>query len=205
MKLVIKPGPWRKMEQMVALQQARQHGKFPARICDELDSTDMSGKRIFEYTPHGWWEWSMTMKQGGPVLFSGERGTGKTWAATFMAMAYYMNGYIINGHPRYWRLADLLAQQKATFGETRKPNTETPMEIAMAAGVLVLDEIDEIGGSEFDVSEVVRLIEARYDALQPTILISNRSPEYIATSLSPSIADRLKNGSIIEFDEVFSG
>ncbi len=66
--------------------------------------------------------------------------------------------------------------------------------IAMLTTVplLVVDEIGEVGGSDFDKRQLSAVLEGRYDNCLPTILISNLSREEFDKELGPRVVSRLR-------------
>jgi DNA replication protein DnaC len=67
-------------------------------------------------------------------------------------------------------------------------------------GLLVIDELQERGETAFEDRLLTHLIDARYGAKRPTILIANLSKDELGKSLGPSIVDRAsENGRRIDF------
>ncbi len=65
--------------------------------------------------------------------------------------------------------------------------------------LLVIDEIQQRGETEFENRLLAYLIDRRYGDMLDTILIGNLTPTALADSLDPSIVDRLREtGGIIE-------
>ena len=71
-------------------------------------------------------------------------------------------------------------------------------------GLLVLDEIHEIAGSEWELRELVSLMDARYREERDTLLIGNATRDALSDLLGPSIVSRMREtGGVIEFTERF--
>jgi DNA replication protein DnaC len=69
------------------------------------------------------------------------------------------------------------------------------------AGLLVLDEIQEKGSTQFEDRKITQIVDSRYMHERPTILIANYSRNEFAESLSPAILDRIReNGCGLYFD-----
>ena len=62
------------------------------------------------------------------------------------------------------------------------------------ARILVLDEIQERGNTEWEDRVLTHLIDKRYGAMLPTILIANLKPNELKERLGPSIIDRMHEG-----------
>ncbi|HJZ06366.1 MAG TPA: ATP-binding protein [Patescibacteria group bacterium] len=66
---------------------------------------------------------------------------------------------------------------------------------------LVIDAYEVRGETEFENRIMDHIIDLRYDAVKPTLIISNETPEKFSSSVGPSIIDRIKEtGGIIEMD-----
>ena len=69
------------------------------------------------------------------------------------------------------------------------------------AGLLVIDEVQERGETDFENKKLTTIIDARYAYERPTILITNYSREKLAATLSPAVLDRIReNGCGLYFD-----
>jgi DNA replication protein DnaC len=69
------------------------------------------------------------------------------------------------------------------------------------AGLLVIDEFQERGETQFEDRKITSIIDARYRNERPTILISNHSREEFASKLSAAVLDRIReNGCGLHFN-----
>lgn len=67
--------------------------------------------------------------------------------------------------------------------------------------LLVIDECQERPDRDFELRSFTLILDRRYGALRPTILIANCTPEQFATLMGGSVTDRLKEGGgIVPFD-----
>jgi len=163
---------------------------FPARALAAVASGEM--EPLAE-----WGQISEAVAGGGVVVLSGKRGTGKTVAACKLGIGWYASGRIVAGSARYWRLGDLMSQQKSTFKRGDSPPMFTksdPFTLAREARLLVLDEADEFTETDFERTELARLVDARYAEVSPTVLITNRPPSELAKRIGISILDRAREG-----------
>lgn len=131
---------------------------------------------------------------GDSVTITGPRGTGKTEIAVVVARVFCERGK----RPVYLTAWDLFVRFKASYREGGRPEGEI-MERLGRASLLILDEIHERGETDWEDRTLVRLIDYRYGAKLPTILIANQKPEELAESLGASVSDRLREaGTVIE-------
>lgn len=133
---------------------------------------------------------------GGNMILIGNRGGGKTRLAAEACRDL---------HPtkcRYATAIGLFLRLRASF---RRTATETEAEIVnelAGAPLLVLDELQERGESEWEDRILTHLIDERYARMLGTILIANLKPGELADHLGPSIADRMREtGGMVEITE----
>ena len=175
--------------------------RFPKRHMDEAKEVHDSGGDDSA--------WSATYnylkgRLGGGSLFllTGPRGTGKTQMATCLGRLYSLE----LACSRYMRVADLYMIIKATFnnegsesqiidelsGRVRWDSDNLPR-------LLVLDEMHDRGGSEWEDRVLNQIVDARYGAKLDTILITNDRGAALKDKIGPSIISRAdETGGIIE-------
>jgi DNA replication protein DnaC len=161
---------------------------FPRRAAD--DATRMSGpalKKAEEILP-------MISKPrlGVILLVLGDRGTGKTVMATWLARQLGCGLYI--------KAADLFESLRATYAVNAKESEKVILDRYRKASFLVIDEIQERKESEWEQSILNNIIDHRYDNFLPTLIIANLKPTAIDACLGASIISRCKRtgGGIIE-------
>jgi hypothetical protein len=149
--------------------------------------------------PHGK-EWLMAkesarerVRMNGIVVLYGKRGGGKTRMAAELALMV--------GSSQYRTAMRFFLEVRSTF---RKGSERSEMEVIdelAKADLLILDEIQERGETAFEDRLLTHVIDARYSAMKPTILIANLAKSDLAESLGKSIVDRAReNGKSIEFN-----
>ncbi len=133
------------------------------------------------------------VRQNGIVVLYGKRGGGKTRMAAELA--------VMVGGSRYRTAMRFFLEVRATF---RKGSERTEMDVIdelATADLLILDEIQERGETAFEDRLLTHVIDARYAAMKPTVLIANLTKSELAESLGASIVDRAReNGKSIEFN-----
>ena len=129
----------------------------------------------------------------GIVVLYGKRGGGKTRMAAELA--------VMIGSSRYRTAMRFFLEVRATF---RKDSEKSEMDVIdelAKADLLILDEIQERGETAFEDRLLTHVIDARYAAMKPTVLIANLAKSDLAESLGKSIVDRAReNGKSIEFN-----
>ena len=132
-------------------------------------------------------------------MLVGPRGTGKTQLAAEIA---YRHPQLTQ---RYTTLSGLLQEEKDSWNH--KPMLDnfnrptSPLKEATKTGLLVLDEIQEMKGSEWEHSVFVRLFDDRYGDMKRTILIANLEPKAFEEFVGPSIWSRIcETGLLVECD-----
>jgi len=136
------------------------------------------------------------------VAFNGSRGTGKTRAAvSVMKQACLLAARRNEQHRRpalYAKTVEFYLSIRAAFGKDDRTEADT-LRPYQEVGLLVLDEIQERGATEWEDRILNYVIDKRYDNGLDTILISNLKPEDFSRNVGPSISSR-----IVEKGELFS-
>ena len=143
---------------------------------------------------------------GTGFLFAllGDRGTGKTRLAVATIRECIRrtarNGFDANRPAWYRKTLDLFLDVRASF----KNESRTEREVLapyLACDLLVLDEIQERGGTDFEDRMLTYVIDKRYDANKDTLLISNLKAGEFSKHVGPSIVDRIREcGAAINCD-----
>jgi len=146
------------------------------------------------------------LKKGTIVVLYGNRGTGKTFMAYTLAdhaedypdplLPKPAENSPDHARPAIYRTAmGLFLELRNTF---RKDSEESELDIMrnlQDAVLLVIDEIQEKGETRWEDQKLTAIVDARYGAGRPTLLIGNyRTREEFESSVSPSIIDRLNEG-----------
>ena len=153
------------------------------------------------------------VNSGGIVVMYGAHGTGKTRMAWEIAKQcapqnaqLHLGGIGWNGTKKdrpaiYTTAVGLFLEIRDTF---RRDSEFSEMQIIKKhsdAGLLVIDEFQERGETEFENKKITTIIDARYADERPTILITNYSRVKLASTLSPAVLDRIReNGCGLHFD-----
>ena len=165
-----------------------------------------------ECTGEAWWAHYAkamdTVNQGGIVLLYGGHGTGKTRMAYEIAkkctpprMNYRINGVSKTLPAVYSTAVTMFMDIRASYQPRAEVTEKQIIEELSGAALLVIDEIQERGETDFEDRKLTQIIDARYMDGRPTILISNYSRKDFAKTLSPAVLDRVReNGVGLHFD-----
>lgn len=145
---------------------------------------------------------------GGIALFYGNHGTGKSRMAYEIAKkcnppnGTYKRGAIVMEYPCVYTTAvELFMDIRDTYRRESEKSEKAVIQHFTEAALLVIDEIQERGETEFEDRKLTAIIDARYRDNKPTILISNYDRKRFASSLSPAVLDRIReNGKGFCFD-----
>lgn len=146
----------------------------------------------------------------GIVAFLGGRGPGKTQMAAEVARAgkwpndaMHWNGHysVVEKTALYRRAMDVFLDLRDAAQSNSGTSEKQVLKKMEEVGLLVIDEFQERGGTEWENRIICNLVDKRYSAIRPTILIANYTREEMAKALSPSVKDRIReNGKAIIFN-----
>lgn len=130
---------------------------------------------------------------GGIGAMIGPRGTGKTrFAAEAMR-----NFSPHSGH--YTTAMGLFLRIRSSFGKNSTESEETIVNELSKVPLLVLDEIQERGNSAWEDRILTHVLDRRYGAERPTLIIANLTETALTECLGDSIVSRLnETGGILE-------
>lgn len=153
-----------------------------------------------------------TTDSGGITILYGGYGTGKTRMAWEVARAHKSkrpnigtNGIgwstITKKRPMVYTTAvNLFSTIKSTYISGSEKSEKEIVSDYTEAALLVIDEVQERGETQYEDRQLTAIIDARYAADMPTILISNYTWEKLASTLSPAVIDRIEeNGAKLAF------
>ena len=108
---------------------------------------------------------------------------------------------VIAGNSRYRTAMRFFLEVRATFRKCSERSEIEVIDELTGSSLLILDEIQERGETPFEDRLLTHVIDARYAAMKPTILIANLTKAELSASLGESIVSRAQeNGKSIEFN-----
>jgi hypothetical protein len=146
--------------------------------------------------PAGEWETTHArictiIAAGGICCLIGNRGTGKTQHAAEAAKDHQPLAL-------YATAMGVFLDARAAM-DAKGDSEKRVVKALVDAPMLVIDEAQERGGTPWEDRILNHVIDRRYAAMIPTIIIANAKPDALVASLGESIADRMREtGGIIE-------
>lgn len=125
------------------------------------------------------------------LVLSGVTGTGKTLLATELAEAYMAK---TTRTVKYATASNLTSEIRATYDGGGTKTEESEIRRFSEYGLLILDEIDMMRGSDNDIMLLTEIVNRRYNAGKPVVVITNKSRETLAEFVGERIDDRLYEG-----------
>jgi DNA replication protein DnaC len=128
-------------------------------------------------------------KAGRCMIMSGSVGTGKTHLAISIAR-HVLQAF--GATARYTTVSNLLSDMKSTYGGDSRRTDQDVLDEVIYPNLLILDEVGTTKQSEFEMSTIFNLINARYESMRPTIVISNLGLSQISDAIGERCYDRLR-------------
>ena len=141
---------------------------------------------------------------GGIIVCYGRRGTGKTQIAVQIARNAKLPHsekprieWTMQSHPEYrpaiyCKAMEIFIDLKNSFQRPSAPSEKAIIEKLASAAFLVIDEAHVRGETKYEDDKLTHIIDKRYDAMRPTMLITNLQRKEFAAQLSPSILSRIE-------------
>lgn len=142
--------------------------------------------------------WPEKRASGASLVLTGSPGTGKTHLACAIASA------AIREHlasVKFATVAKLLRFIKDTYRKDSERSEQQAINRLIDPDLLIVDEVGIQVGSEHEKLLMFEVLNARYQELRPTILISNLDGSELEAFLGHRIMDRYREcGAVLAFD-----
>jgi DNA replication protein DnaC len=155
------------------------------RLVNQGASKNLAGCRHYAEN------WPQVFETGKGLVMTGNCGTGKNHLAISTAKA------IIRNHLARVEITDVMRVMRAVKS-TWRHNSETTEDVVLehytSLDLLIIDEVGVQFGSASELAILQEIVNARYESILPTILISNLTFEQLKDSIGERIVDRVTNG-----------
>jgi DNA replication protein DnaC len=137
------------------------------------------------------------LELGSSMIFTGNPGTGKTHLATAIFIDLYDRGFGVG----YYMFYELMFRIKATYGRGASETEDGIIKRLSDYDLLILDEVGVKSLSETEVALAYQIINKRYEAMKPTILVTNLSIKDLEEALGTRTIDRFyeNHGAVLVF------
>lgn len=142
----------------------------------------------------------LSVGNGGSLIIIGKRGCGKTRMAAEISRAGKFPNDIGGGAKTsvYRRISEILIELKDSFRSKNGEGEGRVIKYLSSAGLLVIDEFQERGETDWENRMITTIIDRRYADSLPTILIANLEVEEIEQKISDSVISRInESGGVI--------
>jgi len=143
-------------------------------------------KKLTDYAE----KWPERYSDGTSLMLLGTPGTGKTHLACSLIFEVTQQLY----SARFTMVADFSRAIRATYNSAAKEDDGAVLDRFAQYHFLVIDEVGSSSGSDHEKQALFDLINRRYNAVRPTMLLSNLSLEEVREFLGARIMDRLREG-----------
>lgn len=136
---------------------------------------------------------------GRCLLFSGRPGTGKTFLGCAIGETLIQNERSV----RYETVNHLIRSIRAPWNDANSGETvDDVLTRFQRFDLLILDEVGAGSGSDAELVQLTELIDVRYSAMRPMVVISNYTPKELSGFLGDRALDRLRDngGKVVVFD-----
>lgn len=132
-----------------------------------------------------------------PRIFCGTTGTGKTHLACAVVAVALRAGKV----SRYLTASDIARSVRSSYSRGSEATEEVILAKLVAVPFLVIDEVGVGLGSLHETAMIHDTITKRYEAMAPTLLISNLGQKDLADYLGERIMDRFRedNAHLVQF------
>lgn len=135
-------------------------------------------------------DFEQCLKTGRSLIFCGGVGSGKTHLAVGICHEVIAKDYIAV----FTSVLAAIRSIKETFRKGSELSEADAIAALVEPDLLVLDEVGVQFGSDTEKMYLFEIINGRYEAMKPTILLSNLAKDALAEFIGDRVVDRLREG-----------
>jgi len=187
-----------RMEELsVRLKMACIPKRFLTRSLNSFVATTPEQRKVLDFATDYAQNFATIKQTGTSAVFLGRPGTGKTHLAVGIALDIIQRGYTA----AFCTVTKCIRRIKNTWSHLSNETETQAIESYTAPDLLILDEVGANAGSLSDSNILFEIINERYSASLPTILISNLPIDTLVKYLGERIIDRIEEdgGRIVLF------
>lgn len=124
------------------------------------------------------------------LILAGNPGTGKTHLACAIGIDLCKKGRSVE----FWTVSALFKRIRESYSQGNGKTEQQAIDYFANMDMLIIDEIGVQKGSDSEENLLFDVINARYNLMKPTILITNLEPTAIRKTIGGRVIDRLKEG-----------
>lgn len=139
----------------------------------------------------------MAKKTAPNLILTGKPGTGKTHLACGMTLALYRSRTV-----RRIDLPDMIRNIRATWQKGSEYTEAEVLDFYGSVDLLILEEVGTGSGSDDERARVFQVINRRYEAMLPTVVVTNLTLRELRDEMGERVLDRLREGdrAVMAFD-----
>lgn len=141
---------------------------------------------------------AMQAKTQAPnMVMIGKPGTGKSHLCCGMILALYQTHKVSRID-----LPDLIREIRATWHRDSERSEESVLNFYGSRDLLIIEEVGTGAGTDDERARIFQVINRRYEAMLPTVVVSNLDMEALKKEIGDRVIDRLREGdrSLLVFD-----
>jgi DNA replication protein DnaC len=158
---------------------------------------DPSAKRVFSAIKAYANKFINEYETGRSVVFYGKNGTGKTHLACAVMRHIWIEYQCTS---LYSTVSNLVREVHMSYNESHEEDEQSIIDKYIAPHLLVLDEVGMQKNSDSERSILNDVVGGRYNAIKPTIVISNLDKNDVVKYIGGRIMDRLKENGGFSID-----